>query len=364
MAIRQFNGQLNQNAVLGALFNMIISQEVFSKNIVLKGTLVEKFRTEGTMYGDTKLYISTDIGTVYDFGDPNSGNLLSKKPPLAPKTQAISIDTFKQTGVTVDGVKLKQAFMSADIYGSFVGVIVQWLRDAMKVLNVTLINTYVGTVETNATRATVEVELPVAPTTTIVERQAYENYMGQIVGKTIADVCVDLEDPNRAFNDYGFLRSYSLEDFIIVWNSKWANRIKHISLPMIFNKDGVIGKELENNTLNSRYFGTVYTTAGTSKAGDRTMVDMVIAGKQYFSGDELPVGTAYKANEAYVVDENVICKIVHKKAIPFMSALMVQTEFYNAKDLDRNHYLTWGYSKPQYLAEFPIINFVAVSEEE
>lgn len=47
-----FTGQLNPNEIFGALYNMIISQQVFSDNI--KGTyseLVDKARVDGTLYG-------------------------------------------------------------------------------------------------------------------------------------------------------------------------------------------------------------------------------------------------------------------------------------------------------------------------
>ncbi len=357
-----FTGQLNSNAVLSALFNMIISQEVFSNNIRLSGTLVEKFRTDGTLYGDTKLFMSTDVGTIYDFGDSNSGNLLTKKNPKAPEVQKVVIDTFKQTGVTIDSVKLKQAFMSKDIYGGFIAVTLNWLRDAYKVLNVTLINSFVGTVVTEATNAVVEVELPTLTSNTMVERQAHESLCAEIIGKDIADVCVDLGDALREYNDYGYLRAYELKDFFIVWNKSWANRIRHISLPKIFHKDEVIGKELETKTINSRYFGNKVTTAGTATGEERVLFDRVINDKQYFPGDVLPVGTQYDANTVYTIDTDIICKLVHKRAIPFMSALMISTEFYNAKDLDRNHYLTWGYSLPTYLKEFPIITFKAIDE--
>ena len=281
--LKAFNGQLNQNVVLSTLFNMIIGQEVFSKNIKLKGTLVEKFRIDGTLYGDTKLFISTDIGTVYDFGDPASGTLLTKKHPLEPKTQAVTVDTFKQTGVTVDGIKLKQAFMSADIYGAFVAVTIQWLRDAYKVLNVTLINTFVGTTVTEAEQAEVTVDVPTKPTEGIVEMRNYESYVAELIGASIADVCVDLEDAMRDYNDYGYLRAYELTDFMIVWNKKQANRIRHISLPKIFHKDEVVGKELESITINSRYFGDLVATAGTADGTThRTVIDRVetVAGKE------------------------------------------------------------------------------------
>ena len=41
---------------------------------------------------------------------------------------------------------------------------------------------------------------------------------------------VELKDVLREFNDYNFLRTYQPEDFILVWNKRWINRIKHISL--------------------------------------------------------------------------------------------------------------------------------------
>lgn len=359
-----FTGTLTQNGVLSTLYNMVISQEVFSKNVSLKGTLVEKFRLDGTLYGDSKLFLSTDVGTLYDFPD-TSNTLLTKTNPNAPQTQVVKIDTFKQTAVTIDGVKLKQAFMSADIYSAFVSVAVQWLRDTMKVLNVTLINTFIGTVITAANQAEIEIEFPAVPDgTSITELRDYRSYQAELIGQAIADTAVDLEDAMREFNDYEFLRAYDLSDFIIVWNKSWANLIKHISLPKIFHKDEVIGKEMETITINNRFFGTLVGSSGTADGTThRTVADIVVSGKQYFPGDILPASTAYAANAVYVADPNIIAKIVHKRAVPFMSALIVGTEFFNPKDLDRNHYLTWGYSDPTYLKEYPIVTFEATYAE-
>lgn len=361
-----FTGQLNQNAVMSTLYNMIIGQEVFSKNIKLEGTLVEKFRIDGTLYGDTKLFISTDIGTLYDFPD-SSKTLLSKNPPVDPQTQAVTVNTFKQTALTIDGVKLKQAFSSADIYGAFIAVCLQWLRDTYKVLNVKLINTFIGTTVTEAKKSEINIALPEMPTTSLIERQSYYNLCGQLIGQALADVAVDLEDAMRDYNDYGFLRAYELSDFMIIWNKAWINRIRHVSLPTVFHKGDVIDEQMEKVILNSQYFGKPIATAGTADGTTtRTLIDRVITvgGKpqQFFPGDLLPSGTSYAANAAYAADDTIIGKIVHKRAVPFMSALMVQTEFYNPKDLDRNHYLTWGYSKPEYLAEYPLITFHATVE--
>ena len=56
-----FTGQLKSNEIFSALYNMIISQQVFADNI--KGTvstLVDAAKVDGSLYGDTKLYYATD----------------------------------------------------------------------------------------------------------------------------------------------------------------------------------------------------------------------------------------------------------------------------------------------------------------
>ena len=89
-----FNGQLTPNKIFGSIFNMIISQEVFADNI--KGTfskLVDMARTDGTLYGDTKLYYATDCLESVDWlNDAEAANLLELNRPDAPNVQAIKMD--------------------------------------------------------------------------------------------------------------------------------------------------------------------------------------------------------------------------------------------------------------------------------
>ena len=55
-----FTGQLRQNEIFAAIFNMIISQRVFADNIAgTKSTLVDMARVDGGLYGDQKLYYAT-----------------------------------------------------------------------------------------------------------------------------------------------------------------------------------------------------------------------------------------------------------------------------------------------------------------
>ena len=55
-----FTGKLNSNKIFAALYNMIISQEVYADNIAdTKASLVDRARVDGGLYGDTKLYYAT-----------------------------------------------------------------------------------------------------------------------------------------------------------------------------------------------------------------------------------------------------------------------------------------------------------------
>ena len=56
-----FTGTLRHNDIVGALFNMIISQQVFADNIAgTNSKLVDQAKVDGTLFGDTKLYYSCD----------------------------------------------------------------------------------------------------------------------------------------------------------------------------------------------------------------------------------------------------------------------------------------------------------------
>lgn len=52
---------LNSNEIFGTIANMIISQEVFADNLGKHQTLVDKARVDGGLFGDKKLYYSTDV---------------------------------------------------------------------------------------------------------------------------------------------------------------------------------------------------------------------------------------------------------------------------------------------------------------
>ena len=215
-----FSGTLRSNEIFGALFNMIISQQVFADNIKDNDNLrlVDRARVDGSMYGDTKLYYATDALKSKAWGnDAEATDLLKLHRPKAPECQAIFIDTFRQISVTIDNYLSKRAWSTEGAFAEFNSVILGWLRETKKVYDLTTYNAYLGTAEGQAKRAS---------ETIIVN--ADNNSLGENVAKAIADLLDDMEDVSRDFNDYGFLRSYSSEDIKIIWNNKYVNAIKKI----------------------------------------------------------------------------------------------------------------------------------------
>lgn len=345
-----FNGQLRPNEIFGALFNMIISQQVFADNI--KGTyssLVDKARVDGTLYGDTKLYYATDALQSYAWeDDAEAANLLELNRPEAPACQAIVIDKFRQIRLTVDDYLSKRAWGTEGAFSSFTSIMKGWIRDTKKIYDSTLYNAYVGT----AVAATEGQN----QTLTLVE----DVNDGLQYAEFLANLLVELKDVSRDFNDYGYIRSYDEGDLMVVWNAKFYNSIKKVDLPVVFHNEG-LATEFEQEVLPARYFGTVNT--GT-KAGDgstvRSLIEQVIGSNHYFAGDLIKTGDTAPAGTSYTEDQTIAFKVIHKRSIPYMSAFEVGTSFFNPRSLTTNHYLTFGHNTIEYLKNYPLITVKVV----
>ena len=371
-----FTGQLRSNEIFSALYNMIISQEVFADNLGEHQTLVDKARVDGSLYGDTKLYYSTDVLKSAPWGaDAEAANLLALHRPEAPKCQAIHLDVFRQICLTVDNYLSKRAWANEGTFSAFNGVMLGWMRETKRVYDGTLYNVFIGT--TVSPKATQNREVPVKGLT-----DAKEEAM--VIAQELADLLVEMGDYSRDFNDNGFLRSYAKEGIKVVWNSKFVDKIRKIDLPTIFHKDGLIDK-FEEEIMPARYFGRVLT-ADDAKASGIIANNVVVAGKgvrsriekditisetayHVFPGDLIPAGAKvggasaqFAYTDAYVEDADVICKVLVKLP-PYMSAFEVGTSFFNPKSLTENHYLTFGHNTIEYLENYPFITVKAVSAQ-
>lgn len=357
-----FSGQLRANEIYATLFNMIISQEVFGDNI--SGTfssLVDKSRVDGGLYGDSKLFYSADVLKSRAWGgDTEATNLLQIERPKDPETQEVVLDVFRQIGLTVDEYLSKRAWMGEGAFAKFNSVMLGMIRETKRVYDSTTFNAYVGTAVSAAAINTIQVSPTLGTDTSSADLEGAARIEASAIAQTIADLFIDLKDVSREYNDYGHLRSYDLEDLVVVWNSKWVNKIKKIDLPTMFHNEGLVDR-LAEEILPARYFGDILAASHTVAAGEDYRAleeqDITVSGTVYhlFAGDKFPVGAALVAGQAYQVNGDIICKVMHKRSVPFMSAFEASTAFFNARSLTTNHYLTWGHNTIEYLKNYPFI---------
>ncbi len=388
---------LNPNEIFASIANMIISQEVFADNLGKHQTLVDQARVDGGLYGDKKLYYSTDVLKSHPWGnDSEASNLLALDRPADPKVQDITLDVFRQIRLTVDNYLSKRAWSDEGAFSSFNSVMLGWMRETKRVYDGTLYNCFIGATQTSTGQQIVNVDLGTGSghplyNLTGVEKEQME---AMLIAQALADLFVAMGDYSRDYNDNQFLRSYANEAIKVVWNAKFVNKIRKIDLPTIFHKDGLVDK-FEEDIMPARYFGDVITAANKASYSDatpaagkpidadddsyvpgvahangciRSMVekDVTVSSTAYhvFPGDEIPAGATIKAGgdfelgEVYIEKADIIAKVLVKLP-PFMSAFEVGTSFFNPRSLTENHYLTFGHNTLEYLKNYPFITVKA-----
>lgn len=371
--------QLNNNEIYSALSNMIISMQTFADNINgLDSSLADSMKTDGTLYGDTKGYVATDILRSYTWNnDAEAANLLKTFRPPMPKTQYITLDVFKQIPLTLDDVMSKRAWSDDGSFSQFSSIMQAWMGDTKRVYDKTTVDTFVGTNETALNNQARTLTLP----TVAGDKEAEARLQAQTIAEFVANLEVELADINTV-NDFGFTRSWSKDDLEIVWNAEYKNKITKLDLPTIFHKDGLI--DFNGKILPKHYFGVGITAANVAsytgadkvfaadgkyqptkgKAYAAEEMDVEVGGTSYhlFAGQELPANTVVTTDtinaglKVYVGDENIIFKVIKKgQACPYMSAFEQSTSFFNAKALLTNYYLTYGHNTLEHLKQYPWI---------
>jgi len=237
-----FIGQLNQNEIFSALYNMIISIQTEAGNF--KGTyggLSDLARVDGGLFGDTKIYLDTDVLETHPWGgDDEAGNLLSLDRPKNPESQYIVMNIFRQVRLTIDNYLSKRAFYQEGQFAQFNSVLLNWLYDTKRVYDSRVYNTFIGTTKSSNDKENQEIDL----TTLVGAATGNEKnrLRGQYIAEFLANLLVDLRDTTRDYNDYGFLRSYDLSEIKVIWNAKYMNEITKLDLPTVFHKDGLVDK--------------------------------------------------------------------------------------------------------------------------
>ena len=349
-----FNGQLNVNAIQSALYNMIISQDIIGGSIRANYNLVDKAKEEAGLYGDTKLYIDTPNLTpvVWTQDSEDAVNLLALDRPGAPKTQALTIDKFFQVRLTKDAYLSKQAFGTEGAFVAYQSVLESRLPKGKEVHLNKLYNTFIGTTEGDATIHEYEINTA-----------AGNNSTGENIAYAMANLIDDMKDYSTDYTKNGFERAFGEDEIKIVWNNKYVNAVKKIDLPSVFHDDA-LQSTFVGDVLPARYFGeaNAHTTA---VAGDRATKDLylTIDSKTVYvaAGDKIPAGATITAGDAYTVNDKIICK-VYTKLPPVLEAFSVGTDFFNAKNLSTNMYLTYGFNTFELLDSEACVTVVDTAE--
>lgn len=381
--------KLNQNKITAALFNMIISQQVFDSKVA-STELADRFRVDGTLFGDTKLYHSFDIGSPEDWlDDAEAPNLLALNRNKSGKTQSITMGVYKMISITIDQYLSKQAFMSEGTFAEYTSFLTGSLRKIKRVYDRSLINNKIGTLTPSTTRCDITITTPKGAT--VEETNRLE---AQTVASELVVLKADLEDNNRDFNALGYLRSYSADELIAVWNVKAHAKITKLDLPTIFHKDIDAKGGFTEYDLPEKWFGEPATadltlpTAAPANVTNRILVsgwydvvsnsDIALVQKPtsntvfLWAGDAVPFkGEVYTDNVRkvtvtvasttlakeyyYTVDPTIAFVLIHASALPFMSGFETGTEFWNARSLTSNHYLIFGHNNLEFLEEYPRI---------
>ena len=391
----KFNGRLNTNEFYNSIYNAARLYMIYADNLkgMDKKNLAEKYRTDGGMYNDQSVF--TDMDVLYSrIWDPNDTNVLAPEAVVKPVQEKITVDQFRQIGIYTDEYLSKRAWMDPATYDEFRSVVQKQSAETKRLYEQRMVDVFVG-VEPSAASQKITMTLP---TDTDAEKQ--NRLQAQAIAKKIGDLFVELKDTTSNFNVNGFIKSFDKGDIDIIWNADYYNQIRYVDLPTIFHKEDL----LENGiVLPARYFGKRDTITGDAHADGtdkyRSEMEAFIpvdsTGKysatgtnvvHVFPGDVLPnltpissEGTAdyltkeftvngvkrtiqyYTDVRAYEVDPKIICKLVHKDAVKYMSSFETATEFWNPKNLTTNRYLTWAYAKPKLLNGYPFITLVSGS---
>lgn len=387
---------LNQNIITAALFNMLISQQVFDSRVA-STELADRFRVDGTLFGDTKLYHSFDIGNPEDWlNDAESANLLSLNRNKSGKTQTVTMGVYKMISITIDQYLSKQAFMHDGTFSEYTSFLTGSLRKIKRVYDRSLINAQIGTLEPSTDRCDITITTPLGTTTEETNRLEAQTLAAELVV-----LKADLEDNNRDFNKLGYLRSYPADELIAVWNVRQHAKITKLDLPTIFHNEINATGGFKEYDLPEKWFGSPATADLTLPASapasivnrvlisgwyDVTELEAILITKPtndtvyLYAGDAVPytgqqyidavrgitvtvTSTSFAKENYYIVDSTIAFVLVHSSALPFMSGFETGTEFWNARSLTTNHYLIFGHNNLEFIEEYPRIRVKVVQEQ-
>lgn len=375
-----FNGQLNANEVYASQFNMIlfIRTHRFGKGNGYS-TLVEEAKEEGGLYGDIGLFYAVPLlrTTPWAGRAVESAKLLNQEYQKLPDPQKLTINVFRKIVNTTDELLSKRMYHEAGAFGEFISLTDAQISKTKRIYEQTTYNVFIGT-NKSSVQADYEIDITTATggASTVEETNRLE---AQKIATDLADLEVEMKDVQDKFNDFGETDLLDISELRFVISSTWANKIKLTDVPTIFNKDGVENTIFKNVViLPSHYFGTINSTA---TVGDGSTIYAAVEldfnqsnpldegnlapqnpsydkKKHVVAGQLIPTGETAPAGTSYTVDSDIIGKIMHKNAVPYLSAFSIGADFFNPRGQATTKYAIWGHNTLEYLKQYPFFNVV------
>ena len=389
----QFTGTLNTNEFYAGLFNAYRLITTFSDGLdALDDSLANRFRSDGGMYHDKSVFTDMDVLMSREW-DPSDTNVLAPELTVEPAQEEIEVNQKRQIGLYSEKYLSRRAWLESSAFDAFNSVVQSQVGNTKKLYEQRLVDVFIGTESTSVGQQAQSIDVTTAVGAATGEEA--NRLAAQAIATGMANIMTQVKDSTRDFNDHEFIKAFNESDLMIIWNAEHYNKILYTDLPTIYHKEELLKN---GRVLPARYFGSA-TAAGTANGTtDRAYGEYKIRTdasgnydasgtylKNVFPGDILPSGTpivahttalttaawtttynnrvytftVYSTVHAYTEDSTIICKIIHKNGVRYLSSFETSTEFWNPKSLSTNRYLTWMYAKPVHLASYP---FITVSQ--
>ena len=363
---RTFNGQLNTGIVYNSLYNAIIAIYQIKQHFTDSYSLVDRFRKEGSEYGDQLVYLTLDSIPVHDWtNDGEAANLLSLDRNKKQHEEKITLNIFKQIRLTTDAyMQTKQLWTSENGFSRFASLLLQTMENAKKVYEIKTFDVFVGTVQTTTGSQFATWDLETGGPDATNDPEGAARWYGMKLAENLSNLMYNLRDVRRDWNDIQYEASYDIDEFQLLLPASVANKFKYNSLPTIYNNGPL--KELFEDAyiLPDIYFGEVVKVKGTEiKAdgtSDRFLNSQFIGSTFYNAGDIIPKDTVIASATEIVVPayrpvNTILLKLIHKEDCPYMSAYNVRSQFYNARSHTTNNYLTFAHNTLEHIGIYPLI---------
>lgn len=362
----QFNGQLNSGIIYNSMYNAIIAIYQIKQHFTDSYSLVDRFRKEGSEYGDKLVYMTLDSIPVHDWtNDGEAANLLALDRNKKQHEEEIKLDVFKQIRLTTDAyMQTKQLWTSENGFSRFASLLLQTMENAKKVYEIKTFDVFAGTVLTTTGSQFATWDLETGGPNAETDPEGAARWFGMKLAENLSNLMYDLRDARRDWNDIGYEASYDMNEFQLLLPASVANQFKYVSMPTIFD-NGPLKALLEDAyILPDIYFGEVVKVKGTEiKAdgtGDRFLNSQFLGDTFYNAGDIIPANTVIASATEIIVPayrpvHSILLKLIHKEDCPYMSAYNVRSQFYNARSHTTNNYLTFAHNTLEHIGIFPLI---------